>query len=85
MNPVECAFGVSARNFFGFPVHHKCISVDLVKATTITTMKRPIMIKELKTFIGRVSYIKRFVPELASVIIDLTKLLKKGGWVHLGN
>ena len=85
MNPVECAFGVSARNFFGFPVHHKCISVDLVKATTITTMKRPIMIKELKTFIGRVSYIKRFVPELASVTIDLTKLLKKGGWVHLGN
>ena len=78
MNLVECAFGVSARNFFGFPVHHKCISVDLVKATTITTMKRPIMIKELKTFIGRVSYIKRFVPELASVTIDLTKLLKKG-------
>ena len=78
MNPVEYAFGVSARNFFGFPVHHKCISVDLVKATTITTMKRPIMIKELKTFVGRASYIKRFVPELASATIDLTKLLKKG-------
>ena len=75
MNPVKCAFGVSARKFLRFLVHHKSISVDPLKATT---MKRPTMVKELKSFLGRVSYIRRFVPRLVSVTSDLSKLLKRG-------
>ena len=31
MNPMKCAFGVSARKFLGFLVHHRGISVDLKK------------------------------------------------------
>ena len=41
-------------------------------------MKRLTIVKELKSFLGRVSYIRRFVPGLASVISGLSKLLKKG-------
>ena len=78
MNPMKCAFGVSARKFLGFLVHHRGISVDPAKATTIAMMKRPTTVRELKSFLGRVSYIRRFVPGLASVISGLSKLLKKG-------
>ena len=78
MNPMKCAFGVSAGKFLGFLVHHRGISVDLAKVTTIATMKRPTTVKELKSFLGRISYIRRFVPGLALVISDLSKLLKKG-------
>ena len=78
MNPMKCTFGVFAEKFLGFLVHHRGISVDPVKATTIAIMKRPTTVKELKSFLRRVSYIKRFVPRLASVISDLSKLLKKG-------
>ena len=78
MNPMKCAFGVSTRKFLGFLIHHKGISVDLVKATAIATIRRPTTVKELKSFLGRVSYIRRFVPGLASVISSLSKLLKKG-------
>ena len=35
------------------------------------------MVKELKSFLGRVSYIRRFVSRLVSVTSDLSKLLKK--------
>ena len=77
MNPMKCAFGVSAGKFLGFLVHHKGISVDLTKATTIATMKIPITVKELKSFLGRVSHIRRFVPGLASITSGLSKLLKK--------
>ena len=77
MNPMKCAFGVSAGKFLGFLIHHRGISVDPAKATTIATMKIPITVKELKNFLGRVSYIKRFVPGLASVTSGLSKLLKK--------
>ena len=41
-------------------------------------MKKPMTVKELKSFLGRLSYIKRFVPGLVSVTSELFKLLKKG-------
>ena len=78
MNPMKCAFRVSAGKFLGFLIHHRGISVDLARATTITTMKRPTTIRELKSFLGMVSYIRRFVSGLASVTCGLSKLLKKG-------
>ena len=78
MNPMKCAFGVSVGKFLGFLVHHRGISVDLARATTITTMKRLTTVRELKSFLGRVSYIRRFVSGLASVMCGLSKLLKKG-------
>ena len=78
MNPMKCAYGVSAGKFLGFLVHHRGISVDPAKATAIATMKRLTTVRELKSFLGRVSYIRRFVPGLASVTTGLSKLLKKG-------
>ena len=78
MNPVKCAFRVSAGKFLRFLIHHKGISVDPAKATAIATMKRPTTVKKLKSFLGRLSYIKRFVPGLASVTSESSKLLKKG-------
>ena len=78
MNPMKCAFGVSAGKFLGFLVHHRGISIDPTKSTIIATMKRPIMVRELKSFLGRVSYIRRFVPGLASITSGLSKLLKNG-------
>ena len=78
MNPIKCAFGVSVGKFLGFLVHHRGISVDPAKAITITTMKRLTTVRELKSFLGRVSYIRRFVPGLASITCGLSKVLKKG-------
>ena len=77
MNPIKCAFGVSVEKFLGFLVHHRGISVDPAKVIAIATMKRPTTVMELKSFLGRVSYIRRFVPGLASVTTGLSKLLKK--------
>ena len=78
MNPIKCALRASARKFLSFLVHHRGISVDPAKVIAIATMKRPIMVRKLKSFLERVSYIRRFVPGLASVISGLSKLLKKG-------
>ena len=66
MNQLKCAFGVSARKFLGFLVHSRGIDVDPVKVAAIATIKPPATIKELKSFLRKVSYIKRFIPGLAS-------------------
>ena len=55
MNPLECAFRVSSGKFLGFLVHNRGIDVDLAKAMAIATIKPPATIKELKSFLGKVS------------------------------
>ena len=39
MNPLKCAFGVSARNFLGFLVHQRGIEVDKNKCKAIIDAK----------------------------------------------
>jgi hypothetical protein len=78
MNPFKCVFGVSAGKFLGFLVHNRRIDVDPAKASAIATMKPPTSHKELKSFLGRLSYIRRFIPGLAAVTSTFSPLLKKG-------
>ena len=52
--------------------------MDLAKAMAIATMKPPATVKELKSFLGKVSYIQRFISRLASITSAFGKLLKKG-------
>ena len=74
MNPLKCAFGVSFGKFLGFLVHSRGIDVN----PAIATMKPPTTVKELKSFLGKVLYIRRFIPGLASITSTFAKLLKTG-------
>ena len=78
MNPLKCAFGVSVGNFLGFLVHSRRIDIDPAKVVATVTMKPPTTVKELKIFLGKVSYIRRFISGLASITSNFKKLLKKG-------
>ena len=78
MNPLKCAFRVSFGKILGFLVHSRGIDVDPVKATTIATMEPPATVKELKSFLGKVSYIRRFIPRKVSITSAFAKLLKNG-------
>ena len=69
---------MSVEKFLGFLVYSRGIDVDLAKVTAIATMKPPTTIKELKSFLEKVSYVRRFIPSLASITSAFTKLLKKG-------
>ena len=61
-----------------FPSPNIDLLIDPTKATTISTMKRHTTIRELKSFLERVSYIRKFIPRPALVTSGLFKLLKKG-------
>ena len=84
MNPLKCAFGVLTGKFLGFLVHSRGIDVDPTKATTVATMKPPATVKELKSFLGKVPYIRRFIPNLALITSAFIKLLKKGQGLEWG-
>ena len=61
-----------------FPLSNIDLLIDPTKATTISTIKRHTMVRELKSFLEIVSYIRKFSPRPAFVTSGLSKLLKKG-------
>ena len=65
MNPLKCAFGVSLGKFLGFLVHQRGIDLDPTKAKAIDALTQPATLKELKSFVGKVSYLRRFILGMA--------------------
>ncbi|XP_028106068.1 uncharacterized protein LOC114305156 [Camellia sinensis] len=76
MNPLKCAFGVSARNFLGFLAHHKGIEVDANKAKAILEAKPLANKKELQNFLGKVNFLRRFIANLAKKTLAFSPLVK---------
>ena len=84
MNPLKCAFRVSSGKFLSFLVHSRGIDVDPTKATAMATMKPPTTVKMLKSFLGKVLYIGRFILGLTLITSTFVKLLKKGQSLEWG-
>ena len=79
--PLKCAFGLQAENFLGFLVHQRGVEVDQNKAKVIISAKAPQNKKELHKFLGQVTYLRRFISNLAGktkVFSDLTKVERSG-------
>ena len=78
MNPSKCAFGVSSGKLLGFLILYKGIDLDPTKAEAITTLSPPTTLKELRSFVGKVSYLRRFILGLAEILKPLMEQTKKG-------
>ena len=77
LNPRKCAFGVSSGHFLIFLVHERGIQVDPAKIQAIRDMSPPTSLRQLQSFLGKINYIRRFIPDFPSKV-PLTQLLKKG-------
>ena len=78
MNPSKCSFGVSSGKFLGFLVHHRGIDLEPTKAKAIAALSPPTTLKELRSFMGKVSYLRRFILSLAEILKPLVEQTKKG-------
>ncbi|XP_058185890.1 uncharacterized protein LOC131303114 [Rhododendron vialii] len=65
VNPLKCAFKVSAGKFLGFLVHNRGIEIDKNKAKAIIKAKSPTTKKELQKLLGSFNFLRRFISNLA--------------------
>ena len=77
MNPLKCAFGVTERKFLGFSIDKEGIKVDQDKVKAVLAMKPLRNLKQIREFIGKISYLRRYIPALANVIRTLHQVTKK--------
>ncbi|NAU33237.1 hypothetical protein EE082_27575, partial [Klebsiella pneumoniae] len=77
MNPLKCAFGVTAGKFLGFIVRHRGIEIDPSKIKAILEMKPPRSLTQLRSFQGRLAFLRRFISNLAGRCQPFAILAKK--------
>ncbi|XP_049410526.1 uncharacterized protein LOC125873694 [Solanum stenotomum] len=78
MNPLKCAFEVTSGKFLGFIVRHRGLEIDQVKVDAILKMVQPRNIHELKSLQGKLTYLRRFISNLARKCQPFSLLMKKG-------
>jgi hypothetical protein len=61
INPLKCAFAISASKFFGFIVHEKGVEIDPKKIESIKKVQAPTYKKDLHRFLGNVNYLRILV------------------------
>ncbi|UYV72597.1 K02A2.6-like [Cordylochernes scorpioides] len=81
-NPEKCQFGVKTVKFLGHTLSSEGLFIDEEKLDAITKMEAPRSTKELKSFLGMVNYLGKFIPNLADKLQPLNSLLStKNEWV----
>ncbi len=78
LNPQKCTFGVTAGKMLGFMITTRGIEVDPSKIKAILDMEPPQTEKEVRSFLGKIQFISRFIAKLTSTCELMFHLLKKG-------
>ena len=77
LNPVKCAFGVSAGKFLGFIVNQRGIEANPNKIKVVIDMPSPSGIKEVQRLTGRIATLRRFVSTASDKCHPFFQVLKK--------
>eukprot|EP01018_Ginkgo_biloba_P005516 Gb_15363 [translate_table: standard] len=76
LNPEKCVFLVSSGKLLGHLVSIRGIEPDLDKVKAIIEMPPPRTQKQIKSFLGKLGYLRRFIADFAFKAKPLTELLK---------
>lgn len=77
LNKSKCKIGIHEIKFLGHCINKNGISIDNDRAKAIVEMENPTDKKSLERFLGVVTYVSRFLPNISNVTAPLRSLLKK--------
>ncbi|XP_067620077.1 uncharacterized protein [Eurosta solidaginis] len=78
INPEKCEFFKKSLKYLGHVVSEEGIHTDPDKIAAIKELTPPNNLRELRRFLGVVSWYRRFVSDFSQVSHPLTSMLKKG-------
>ncbi|XP_064469786.1 uncharacterized protein K02A2.6-like [Ornithodoros turicata] len=78
LNAKKCVFRRTSLKFFGLLFTSEGIKPDPEKVKSICRLSQPNDVREIRSFLGMVTYCARFLPRLAQVVEPLRQLTKKG-------
>lgn len=77
LNKEKCKFGVEEVNFYGHRLSATGIKPLHNKVEAVQKFRAPATAEEVRSFLGLVNYIAKFIPNLATISEPLRRLTKK--------
>ena len=77
LNPEKCRFRVPELSYVGHVLSSDRLKPNPRKIEVIKKMPRPTNCEELKRFLGMVTYVAKFIPNMAQITAPLRQLLEK--------
>ena len=78
LNPKKTVFGLQEGKLLGHIISEKGIRIDPQRVEGILQIAHPRNVKELQSFIGKINFLRRFIPNLVEHLRNMTNMLKKG-------
>lgn len=78
LNEGKCVYGVEALEFLGHQLSAEGVRPTESRIAAIQKFREPQNVSELRSFLGLICYVGRFVPNLASKTEPLRQLLRSG-------
>ena len=75
LNPKKCRFGMSEVEYVGVVLNEHGLSFSHEKKDSIMNFPKPIVQKQLKSFVGLANYFRTHVPNHSSIIRPLEGML----------
>eukprot|EP00253_Pinus_taeda_P001603 PITA_01603 len=82
LNPKKSLFGLEEGKLLGHIISKDGIRIDPERIQAILQIPYPRNIKELQAFLGKINFLRRFIPNLAELIRLLGNMLKKDAKVR---
>eukprot|EP00253_Pinus_taeda_P022674 PITA_22674 len=77
LNPKKSLFALEEGKFLGHIISKDGIRIDPERIQAILQIPYPRNTKELQAFLGKINFLRRFIPNLAELIRLLSNMLKK--------
>jgi hypothetical protein len=78
LNPKKSNFGMQEGKLLGHIISKEGIKIDPNRVAAILKIDTPRSKKEVQSFLGRVNFLRRFIPNLEEIIKFITSMLRKG-------
>jgi len=78
LNPTKSIFDLTTCKLLGHIISEDGIRIDPNRVNAIQKVDFPRSRKEIQSFLGKVNFVRRFIPNFAEIVNDITMILKKG-------
>jgi hypothetical protein len=81
LNPIKSHFAMQEGKLLGHIVSRDGIRIDPKRVEAIETLDIPRNVKEIQSFLGKIFFLRRFVPNFAEIVKLITDMLRKNNEV----
>ena len=85
VNPKKSQFALEEGKLLGHIVSATGVKIDPERVKAIQTLSIPRSKKDIQSFLGKINFVRRFIPNFAELVKHITSMLKKGSeikWIN---